>query len=112
MRTTSELTKGGPSFKEEVKASDFPKFDGSQKTFGVWLSKGDHWYCYSKVRRWRESLGRVSTFNFEGLAATWWAGDGVKTKLSLLLPTLPVARRGYECVVENGVVSSTSETKE
>ena len=37
--------------------------------------------------------------------------DGVKTKLSLLLPTLPVARRGYECVVENGVVSSTNETK-
>ena len=25
-----------------------------------------------------------------------WHGDGVKTKLSLLLPTLPVARRGYE----------------
>ena len=40
-----------------------------------------------------------------------WAGDGVKTKLSLLLPTLPVARRGYERVVENGVVSSTNETK-
>ena len=40
-----------------------------------------------------------------------YTGDGVKTKLSLLLPTLPVARRGYECVVENGVVSSTNETK-
>ena len=26
----------------------------------------------------------------------WETGDGVKTKLSLLLPTLPVARRGYE----------------
>ena len=37
--------------------------------------------------------------------------DGVKTKLSLLLPTLPVARRGYERVVENGVVSSINETK-
>ena len=42
-----------------------------------------------------------------------WGGhdDGVKTKLSLLLPTLPVARRGYERVVENGVVSSINETK-
>ena len=37
--------------------------------------------------------------------------DGVKMKLSLLLPTLPVARRGYERVVENGVVSSINETK-
>ena len=37
--------------------------------------------------------------------------DGVKTKLSLLLPTLPVVRRGYERVVENGVVSSINETK-
>ena len=74
MGTTSELMKGGPSFKEEVKASDFPKFDGSQKTFGVWLSKGDHWYRYSEVRRWHESLGQVSTFNFKGLATKWWAG--------------------------------------
>ena len=73
--------KGGPSFKEEVKASDFPKFDGSQKTFRVWLSKGDHWYHYSEVRRWRESLGRVSTFNFKGLATTWWAGLTYKQRM-------------------------------
>ena len=70
----NEANRGGPTFKEEVKASDFPKFDGTQKTFVTWLAKGDHWYRYSEARRWRESLGRVSTFNFEGLAATWWAG--------------------------------------
>ena len=39
------------------------------------------------------------------------SADGVKTKLSLLLPTLPVAHRGYERVVENGVVSSINEAK-
>lgn len=54
--------------------SDFPKFDGSSKTYVTWITKGDHWYRYCETPRWRESLGRVSTFNFEGLAATWWAG--------------------------------------
>ena len=37
-----------------------------------------------------------SAFNTLKLAFTTAPVDGVKTKLSLLLPTLPVVRRGYE----------------
>ena len=36
----------GPYFKEEIKASDFPSFDGSPKTFDAWLEKGDALYSY------------------------------------------------------------------
>ena len=36
----NDAARGGPTFKEEVKASDFPKFDGSPKTFVIWLDKG------------------------------------------------------------------------
>ena len=34
----------GPYFKEEIKASDFPSFDRSPKTFDTWLEKGDALY--------------------------------------------------------------------
>ena len=70
----NDPARGGPIFKEEVKASDFPTFDGSPKTFMTWLDKGDYWYRYSDALRWRQSLARVATFNFEGLAAVWWSG--------------------------------------
>ena len=36
----------GPYFKEEIKASDFPSFDRSPKTFDAWLEKGDALYSY------------------------------------------------------------------
>jgi hypothetical protein len=37
----------GPLFKEEIKASDFPHFDGTAKMFNAWLKKGDTYYAYS-----------------------------------------------------------------
>ena len=48
----NDAARGGPIFKEEVKASDFPKFDGSPKSFVTWLDKGDHWFRYCKAPRW------------------------------------------------------------
>ena len=36
----------GPYFKGGVKASDFPSFDGSPKTFDAWLEKGNALYSY------------------------------------------------------------------
>jgi hypothetical protein len=64
----------GPYFKEDVRASEFPKFDGSAKTFDLWLAKGNYFYTYSYGTKLANALGQVATFNFKGLAATWWAG--------------------------------------
>ena len=65
----------GPYFKEEIKASDFPSFDRSPKTFDTWLEKGDALYSYGfESPAIVDALGRVATFNFSGLAATWWNG--------------------------------------
>ena len=36
----------GPYSKEEIKALDFPSFDGSPKTFDTWLERGDALYSY------------------------------------------------------------------
>jgi hypothetical protein len=63
-----------PYFKEDVRASEFPKFDGSAKAFDLWLAKGNYFYMYGYGTKLADTLGRVATFNFKGLAVTWWAG--------------------------------------
>ena len=64
----------GPYFKEEVRASEFPEFDGTAKTFDTWLDKGDNLYDYGYNYSLAEDLGRVATVNFKGIASTWWRG--------------------------------------
>ena len=65
----------GPNFKGEIKASDFPSFDRSPKTFDAWLEKGDALYSYGfESLAIVDTLGQVATFNFTGLAAAWWNG--------------------------------------
>ena len=48
-------------------------FDGSPKTFDAWLEKGNTLYSYGfESPAIVDALGQVATFNFTGLAATWW----------------------------------------
>ncbi len=81
----------GPYFKEEIKASDFPSFDGSPKTFDAWLERGDALYAYGyESPAIVNALGRVATFNFVGLAAAWWNGlsQELRTEYAEDWPTL------------------------
>jgi hypothetical protein len=64
----------GPYFKEDIKASDFPVFNGSAKTFNMWLEKGNQYYMYRYKHKLAEALGCVATFKFEGIAVSWWTG--------------------------------------
>ena len=70
----------GPYFKEEVRASDFPEFDGTAKTFDAWLDKGDNLYDYGYNYSLAEDLGRVATVNFKGIVSTWWRGLTQETR--------------------------------
>ena len=70
-----------------------------------------HSSCWWDLLHWCSSCGCSSCWLLLCRCCCGGGVDGVKTKLSLLLPTLPVACRGYEWVVKDGVVSSTNETK-
>jgi hypothetical protein len=72
--TSENQLPNGPYFKEDIRASDFPVFDGSAKTFDAWLEKGDQYYTYGYKHKLAEALGHVAMFKFEGIAASWWTG--------------------------------------
>jgi hypothetical protein len=48
----------GPYFKEEIKASNFPAFDGTSHTFDLWLEKGDKYYSYGYETQLAEVLAQ------------------------------------------------------
>lgn len=56
----------GPFFKEELKASDFPSFDGQAASFEAWLEEGNWLYAYGYSHpHLTDALGYVATFNFK-----------------------------------------------
>jgi hypothetical protein len=61
-------------FEEKLKASEFPPFDGTDETYRMWAKKGDSYFLYGHGDSSVDDLGRVSTFNFSGVAAIWWHG--------------------------------------
>src|SRR6266852_4603042 len=64
----------GLRYEEKLKASEFPAFDGTKDTYGIWAEKGDAYFHYGQQSASVEDLGRVATFNFTGIAAVWWHG--------------------------------------
>jgi hypothetical protein len=64
----------GLQFEEKLKASEFPPFDSTDKTYGTWARKGDSCFLYGQGDSAIDDLGRVSTFNFSGIATVWWHG--------------------------------------
>lgn len=64
----------GLCYEEKLKASEFPPFDGTEDTYGLWAEKGDAYFHYGQQSVSVEDLGRVATFNFTGIAAVWWHG--------------------------------------
>jgi hypothetical protein len=46
-----------PYFKEDVHASEFPKFNGSAKVFNLWLSKDNYFYTYGYGTKLAKALG-------------------------------------------------------
>ena len=56
-----------PYFKEEIRASDFPVFNGTAASFDMWLECGDNYYTYGHNTRLAEALRRVATLNFKGI---------------------------------------------
>ena len=74
MLTHGTLRTTGLRFKEKLKASDFPPFDGTDDTYSTWARKGNSCFLYGQGDGAIEDLGRVSTFNFTGVTAVWWHG--------------------------------------
>ncbi len=64
----------GLRYEEKLKASEFPAFDGTEDSYGIWAEKGDVYFHYGQQSASVEDLGRVATFNFSGIAAVWWHG--------------------------------------
>jgi len=64
----------GLCYEEKLKALEFPSFNGTEDTYGLWAEKGDTYFHYGQQSASVEDLGRVATFNFTGIAAIWWHG--------------------------------------
>ena len=78
------------TFKEEIKVSDFPKFNRTAKTFNAWLEKGDIYYAAYGYDHplLIDALAHVATTNFEGCFVVEWPPHELRADYTRDWPTL------------------------